>query len=328
MAKLPFPTNDEYNPNPDVPPPLPGTATGTQPGTWFNVTRGIWTYKVPIDAIVCPPGGYQYYEAQDPLGTLCLNKYSPRVPEPDDAPIPRPEPTPPTPQVVNPTISYTPYVDPPDTFRAISVLQMYEWWPNTFGADWLFHVGVPHANATQKFWFRNQTVNTRLMVSFNVPSYMKLLGITNNRMEVPSLTTVEIEVAFDELNARDLSKTSTRNYANSLVIDVFPMNLTGPVFVSRGEFEAVGAAAQVIPRRNVPVDNKWWFNVTQNTYTSTKPDNAYICPPGSDQYYEAGDPKLDTCLANNSPTNTPAPPSSGAGGGIIVRPPVTVIPGT
>lgn len=125
-----------------------------------------------------------------------------------------------------------PFKDPDNTFRATSVQQMFSFTPDTSARSIIYHIGVrPDTIAPVTYRVRNNTLNTTLQFTFDVPEFL-FLNVPAV-LEINAQQEVVIIVSFNESDARMKSITRSRFYTDVFAWDVEPINVNGPVYIVR-----------------------------------------------------------------------------------------------
>jgi len=141
-------------------------------------------------------------------------------------------PQPPAPMPLDPPYYRltAPLVDPNDTFRAISVNQMYSV-SSTEPQLTVYDIGIAPNVPTKTYRIRNNTTNAVLKFTFTVPPFLKINAPAI--LNINPQEQVVISVTFNEADAREKSITKTYVFDDVLRWSVLPTNLSGPVYVAR-----------------------------------------------------------------------------------------------
>jgi hypothetical protein len=129
---------------------------------------------------------------------------------------------------MEPSIQLTrPYNDPPNTFRATSVQQMYDVATSGLVAS-SYDIGIA-ATWQCVLSIRNKTVTNALQVSVTLPSYLTSNQSTSFVVGADSIFNITLLV--NEPTARLLGKSRTKFYQEQLGLHIRPLGITGPVCV-------------------------------------------------------------------------------------------------
>jgi hypothetical protein len=191
---------------------------------FINMTRGgIPTEDVPPDAVFCPPGGFQFYEANDPAGQECLLQFSGKR---NKKPVPR--------------YIITPDSIPSNSKVATQVKEMFVITPS-LGSLWSYNVDRKNSLYTKTHSIENLTINADLRVLIEVPQAVDVSinssGVIRNEniadFTISPLQTIEFTVSMNLSGVEKLSKYQppTRNWKQQLVVEIRPTNYVGPIFI-------------------------------------------------------------------------------------------------
>jgi len=129
-----------------------------------------------------------------------------------------------------------PFVDPANTFRAVSISDMFKIVPEpqkywntleTDGSSFQYDVGVNSLIRSLFFSIQNRTVSHTLRVELTLPSYIK--SDHNLQVDVTKETIKNIILSFDEEQVKTILPGVIQDF---IIFDVYPINVNGPVFVS------------------------------------------------------------------------------------------------
>lgn len=133
---------------------------------------------------------------------------------------------------MNPSIVLTtPYIDPPNTFRATALSQCYSIFPNVSQRTWDYSVGVAITELPSSFKVRNNTVSNSIKVVIMYPSFLKYSG-TSQVIIAPGAYN-EFVFSMNEDDVEQKVMTRNRLFEEYITFIVTPMNVTGPVFVNK-----------------------------------------------------------------------------------------------
>lgn len=151
--------------------------------------------------------------------------------------------------------SLIPYQNPPNTFRATDISQMFNISPDNSTRLFIYNVGIS-ADYTPIFYtIRNNTVSNVLQFSLSIPSFLNvsvvdfanptqlpsaietrsvndITGFVPGVLNINPSSEIFISVGFNEEDVMQRSQQTLRSYAENLIFDIKPLNVTGPVFVS------------------------------------------------------------------------------------------------
>lgn len=152
-----------------------------------------------------------------------------RPPTNDPAPE-TPAPTGSAPEVAELSVTFlSPWVDPPNTFRATSIAQMYKMTVSEAPFDFTYEVGLAPSDAPVRIVVENKTVSTDLQFTLKLPSFLS--ASVNRVFVLDRRATMEFTIALNEPAARNKSRTTQRAYLDNSVIEVLPLLVNGPVYV-------------------------------------------------------------------------------------------------
>lgn len=127
-------------------------------------------------------------------------------------------------------ILVSPWQDPPNTFRATSIRDMYSIvaFPNMF--DITYEVGVPPTAIVPRiFTFRNNTQSNELELNLTLPPWW--VCDTDMPTTILRNTTIIFSLNFVEGPAISNSKTNVKTYPDEIIFNIAPVQVNGPVYV-------------------------------------------------------------------------------------------------
>jgi len=168
----------------------------------------------------------------------------------------------PVPGATQPTVTLTvPYQDPPNTFRAMTVTDMYTLSFVTSVAEitgsvlptgsvtasttlptpapptqsvvsnfnMVYEVGIPASIPPRYVSITNLCVANDLQVQLQLPQY--LVTEAPPTFSVSAASVFNFTASFSEDVAKTMSLTSTGDFKTDILVTIYPLNVTGPVFV-------------------------------------------------------------------------------------------------
>jgi len=129
-----------------------------------------------------------------------------------------------------------PYVDPSETYRATNIRQMFSVAMSAASASVLYEVGLP-LDSTKSYTdgilvIRNDTINTTLLISITLPSYLKTDSQLTFLLGADAKAGIKISARMAEVQEAALALTTL--FREDLIsISVVPHNITEPVYVRR-----------------------------------------------------------------------------------------------
>lgn len=156
----------------------------------------------------------------------------------------------PVPGATLPSVTLTvPYQDPPNTFRAMTVSDMFDLAiiTNVAGTgsivgtvassgsnvshsfDMVYEVGIPASIAPRYVSISNLCIQNDLQVLMNMPQY--IVTEAPPTFSVAAASVFNFTASFSEDAAKNMSLTSTGDFTTPISMTIYPLNVTGPVFV-------------------------------------------------------------------------------------------------
>lgn len=211
------------------------TATGTPTTTvkrFYNATKKIWLADdstIKEDAIFCPPGSKIFYEFGDPNAQICLAKQNGDISPPQTGGGDTTDTPPITSGSTDSDIFLAiPFQDPPNSKRATSIKEMYSL-TGTSGYSWIYEVGRAPVGLSKQHSLRNNSMSHILRINVTKPNYVSI--DTEASFDIPPLHTAIFTSIINEPIVMNLSKTPTRQYNELVLLNVVPLNVTGPVYI-------------------------------------------------------------------------------------------------
>ena len=120
------------------------------------------------------------------------------------------------------------FQDPPNSTRATSVDQMFSiTWGDT--PNYEYRVGMKTSNPFRFFVIKNKTISHDLKVSVSVPNWI----LTETEIVIPKNGGhYTFKLALRDDAAEGLSKTFQRVFEDSIKVEITPLNVNSPVYVS------------------------------------------------------------------------------------------------
>jgi hypothetical protein len=122
-----------------------------------------------------------------------------------------------------------PWQDPPNTFRAQTVKEMYSIAAKPTDFNILYEVGRAPTIAPHLFAFRNNTESNDLQLDLELPPYWTC--DQELPMTILRNTTATFNLLFSEPFAKLKSATNSHVYPDEIVLTITPLLVNGPVYV-------------------------------------------------------------------------------------------------
>lgn len=137
---------------------------------------------------------------------------------------------PPLPPLPSSYVLTQPHIDPPNTFRAESIQQMFKFTVTPESRRVVYYVGkTVFETVVGTYTLKNKTINTPLRFQFDMPSFL--------RINVPVVLTIQprqtinIDVLFNEDDVKQKSIEGIKLISTPLRWIVDPLSVSGPVYV-------------------------------------------------------------------------------------------------
>jgi hypothetical protein len=122
-------------------------------------------------------------------------------------------------------------IEPPNSFRATSVLQMFDFKLDATHLIFTYDVGIPPAFQPFPLLIRNLSVSHDLQVDLRLPKWI-VPDITPQFLLARGGEKRTVTLSFNEDAAREISKTTQRQIVQNMGIVVTPLQVAGPVYVT------------------------------------------------------------------------------------------------